>query len=55
MIRFRLEEGVEPFQDLIFGWNRHEVAQVGILILFKETFGQNSFTRTLDNAALSAF
>lgn len=28
VIRFRLEEGVEPFQDLIFGWNHHEVAQV---------------------------
>ncbi|XP_022073872.2 probable glutamate--tRNA ligase, mitochondrial [Acanthochromis polyacanthus] len=28
VIRFRLEVGVEPFQDLIFGWNRHEVAQV---------------------------
>ncbi|KAM9819901.1 probable glutamate--tRNA ligase, mitochondrial [Syngnathus typhle] len=28
VIRFRLEEGVEPFQDLIFGWNRHKVAQV---------------------------
>ncbi|XP_019717455.1 nondiscriminating glutamyl-tRNA synthetase EARS2, mitochondrial [Hippocampus comes] len=28
VIRFRLEEGVESFQDLIFGWNRHEVAQV---------------------------
>ncbi|KAM7419683.1 hypothetical protein PAMA_016663 [Pampus argenteus] len=28
VIRFRLETGVEPFQDLIFGWNRHEVAQV---------------------------
>ncbi|KAM9314936.1 nondiscriminating glutamyl-tRNA synthetase EARS2, mitochondrial [Pholidichthys leucotaenia] len=28
VIRFRLEEGVEPFEDLIFGWNRHEVAQV---------------------------
>ncbi|XP_023262755.1 probable glutamate--tRNA ligase, mitochondrial [Seriola lalandi dorsalis] len=28
VIRFRLDEGVEPFQDLIFGWNRHEVAQV---------------------------
>ncbi|XP_067355267.1 nondiscriminating glutamyl-tRNA synthetase EARS2, mitochondrial [Channa argus] len=28
VIRFRLEAGVEPFQDLIFGWNRHEVAQV---------------------------
>ncbi|MEQ2161619.1 Glutamyl-tRNA synthetase, partial [Goodea atripinnis] len=27
VIRFRLEAGVEPFQDLIFGWNRHEVAQ----------------------------
>ena len=29
MIRFRLQSGVEPFQDLIFGWNQHEVAQVG--------------------------
>ncbi|XP_071361145.1 nondiscriminating glutamyl-tRNA synthetase EARS2, mitochondrial [Trachinotus anak] len=28
VIRFRLEVGVEPFQDLVFGWNRHEVAQV---------------------------
>ncbi|XP_026214874.1 probable glutamate--tRNA ligase, mitochondrial isoform X2 [Anabas testudineus] len=28
VIRFRLEVGVEPFQDLIFGWNRHEVAEV---------------------------
>uniref|UniRef100_UPI0037E822CB nondiscriminating glutamyl-tRNA synthetase EARS2, mitochondrial n=1 Tax=Semicossyphus pulcher TaxID=241346 RepID=UPI0037E822CB len=28
VIRFRLEEGVEPFQDLVFGWNHHEVAQV---------------------------
>ncbi|XP_077462172.1 nondiscriminating glutamyl-tRNA synthetase EARS2, mitochondrial isoform X2 [Stigmatopora argus] len=28
VIRFRLQEGVEPFEDLIFGWNRHEVAQV---------------------------
>ncbi|XP_047433977.1 probable glutamate--tRNA ligase, mitochondrial [Mugil cephalus] len=28
VIRFRLEEGVEPFQDLVFGWNRHDVAQV---------------------------
>ncbi|XP_062290548.1 probable glutamate--tRNA ligase, mitochondrial [Scomber scombrus] len=28
VIRFRLETGVEPFQDLIFGWNRHEVAEV---------------------------
>lgn len=28
VIRFRLETGVEPFQDMIFGWNRHDVAQV---------------------------
>ncbi|KAI3352519.1 hypothetical protein L3Q82_005465 [Scortum barcoo] len=28
VIRFRLEAGVEPFQDLVFGWNHHEVAQV---------------------------
>lgn len=28
VIRFRLESGVEPFQDLIFGWTQHEVAQV---------------------------
>uniref|UniRef100_A0A1A8MWY8 Nondiscriminating glutamyl-tRNA synthetase EARS2, mitochondrial n=1 Tax=Nothobranchius pienaari TaxID=704102 RepID=A0A1A8MWY8_9TELE len=28
VIRFRLEAGVEPFHDLVFGWNRHEVAQV---------------------------
>ncbi|XP_044043938.1 probable glutamate--tRNA ligase, mitochondrial isoform X1 [Siniperca chuatsi] len=28
VIRFRLDAGVEPFQDLIFGWNHHEVAQV---------------------------
>ncbi|XP_070844015.1 nondiscriminating glutamyl-tRNA synthetase EARS2, mitochondrial isoform X2 [Chaetodon trifascialis] len=28
VIRFRLEEGVEPFQDLVFGWNHHDVAQV---------------------------
>ncbi|XP_035516929.1 probable glutamate--tRNA ligase, mitochondrial [Morone saxatilis] len=28
VIRFRLEEGVEPFQDLIFGWSHHEVAKV---------------------------
>lgn len=26
VIRFRLEEGVEPFEDMVFGWNRHEVA-----------------------------
>ncbi|KAM6972430.1 nondiscriminating glutamyl-tRNA synthetase EARS2, mitochondrial [Aplochiton taeniatus] len=28
VIRFRLEPGVEAFQDLVFGWNRHEVAEV---------------------------
>ncbi|KAK9540708.1 hypothetical protein VZT92_003145 [Zoarces viviparus] len=28
VIRFRLDAGVEPFQDLIFGRNHHEVAQV---------------------------
>uniref|UniRef100_A0A8C5HWP7 Nondiscriminating glutamyl-tRNA synthetase EARS2, mitochondrial n=1 Tax=Gouania willdenowi TaxID=441366 RepID=A0A8C5HWP7_GOUWI len=28
VIRFRLEEDAEPFQDLVFGWNWHEVAQV---------------------------
>lgn len=28
VIRFRLTEGVEAFEDMIFGWNRHEVAQV---------------------------
>ncbi|XP_029281383.1 nondiscriminating glutamyl-tRNA synthetase EARS2, mitochondrial isoform X2 [Cottoperca gobio] len=28
VIRFRLEEGVEPFQDLIFGRSHHDVAQV---------------------------
>ncbi|KAL1005124.1 hypothetical protein UPYG_G00054860 [Umbra pygmaea] len=28
VIRFKLESGVEPFHDLVFGWNRHEVAQV---------------------------
>uniref|UniRef100_A0A8C2WKN3 Nondiscriminating glutamyl-tRNA synthetase EARS2, mitochondrial n=1 Tax=Cyclopterus lumpus TaxID=8103 RepID=A0A8C2WKN3_CYCLU len=28
VIRFRLDPGVEPFQDLIFGRNHHEVAQV---------------------------
>ncbi|XP_044513233.1 probable glutamate--tRNA ligase, mitochondrial [Gracilinanus agilis] len=27
-IRFRLEEGAETFQDLVYGWNRHEVASV---------------------------
>ncbi|KAJ8001387.1 hypothetical protein DPEC_G00168990 [Dallia pectoralis] len=28
VIRFQLESGAEPFHDLVFGWNRHEVAQV---------------------------
>ncbi|RXM32394.1 putative glutamate--tRNA ligase, mitochondrial [Acipenser ruthenus] len=28
VLRFRLEEGVEPFQDMVYGWNRHEVATV---------------------------
>lgn len=28
VIRFRLQEGLEPFHDLVFGWTRHEVAQV---------------------------
>ncbi|NXT67709.1 SYEM protein, partial [Chaetops frenatus] len=28
VIRFRLEKGVEPFQDLVYGWNKHEVAEV---------------------------
>ncbi|KAJ8245959.1 hypothetical protein GJAV_G00262160 [Gymnothorax javanicus] len=28
VIRFRLQEGVEPFDDIVFGWNRHEVATV---------------------------
>ncbi|KAJ8391833.1 hypothetical protein AAFF_G00084490 [Aldrovandia affinis] len=28
VVRFRLQEGVEPFQDMVFGWNRHEVATV---------------------------
>lgn len=28
VIRFRLETGVEPFQDIVFGWTNHEVAQV---------------------------
>lgn len=28
VIRFRLETGVEPFQDLVFGRTHHEVAQV---------------------------
>lgn len=33
VIRFRLETGVEPFQDLIFGWNHHEVAQVRSVVM----------------------
>lgn len=28
VIRFRLQDGAEPFHDLVFGWTRHEVAQV---------------------------
>ncbi|NWH66436.1 SYEM protein, partial [Geococcyx californianus] len=28
VIRFRLEKGVEPFRDLVYGWNKHEVADV---------------------------
>ncbi|XP_035254157.1 probable glutamate--tRNA ligase, mitochondrial isoform X2 [Anguilla anguilla] len=28
VVRFRLQEGVEPFNDMVFGWNRHEVATV---------------------------
>ncbi|XP_030067987.1 nondiscriminating glutamyl-tRNA synthetase EARS2, mitochondrial [Microcaecilia unicolor] len=28
VIRFQLEQGVEPFQDLIYGCHRHEVASV---------------------------
>ncbi|CAL1600811.1 unnamed protein product [Knipowitschia caucasica] len=28
VIRFRLHEGAEPFHDLVFGWTRHDVAQV---------------------------
>lgn len=28
VVRFRLERGVEPFQDLVYGWNKHEVAEV---------------------------
>ncbi|XP_074052359.1 nondiscriminating glutamyl-tRNA synthetase EARS2, mitochondrial [Macrotis lagotis] len=27
-VRFRLREGAETFQDLVYGWNRHEVASV---------------------------
>ncbi|XP_030340217.1 probable glutamate--tRNA ligase, mitochondrial isoform X1 [Strigops habroptila] len=28
VVRFRLEKGVEPFQDLVYGWTKHEVAEV---------------------------
>uniref|UniRef100_A0A8D2L2E5 Glutamyl-tRNA synthetase 2, mitochondrial n=1 Tax=Varanus komodoensis TaxID=61221 RepID=A0A8D2L2E5_VARKO len=28
VVRFRLEEHSEPFYDLIYGWNKHEVASV---------------------------
>ncbi|NXS14072.1 SYEM protein, partial [Neodrepanis coruscans] len=28
VVRFQLQKGVEPFQDLVYGWNRHEVAEV---------------------------
>ncbi|XP_061456193.1 probable glutamate--tRNA ligase, mitochondrial isoform X2 [Rhineura floridana] len=28
VVRFRLEESVEPFCDLIYGWNRHVVASI---------------------------
>lgn len=34
VIRFRLETGVEPFQDIVFGWTHHEVAQVGSTMTF---------------------
>ncbi|XP_051993848.1 probable glutamate--tRNA ligase, mitochondrial [Xyrauchen texanus] len=27
-VRFKLSAGTEPFKDLIFGWNRHDVASV---------------------------
>ncbi|XP_028828082.1 nondiscriminating glutamyl-tRNA synthetase EARS2, mitochondrial isoform X2 [Denticeps clupeoides] len=27
-IRFKLQPGVKPYEDLVFGWNRHEVADV---------------------------
>lgn len=33
MIRFRLETGVEPFQDMVFGWSHHEVAQVRSILM----------------------
>lgn len=48
VIRFRLETGVEPFQDIVFGWTHHEVAQVGsrttsiiIISLIRELQWQN--------------
>ncbi|CAM4462303.1 unnamed protein product [Leuciscus chuanchicus] len=28
VVRFRLASGADPFQDLVFGWTRHEVASV---------------------------
>ncbi|NXM73364.1 SYEM protein, partial [Serilophus lunatus] len=28
VVRFRLERGAQPFQDLVYGWSRHEVAEV---------------------------
>uniref|UniRef100_A0A8D0H062 Nondiscriminating glutamyl-tRNA synthetase EARS2, mitochondrial n=1 Tax=Sphenodon punctatus TaxID=8508 RepID=A0A8D0H062_SPHPU len=28
VVRFQLEEGVEPFHDLVYGWSKHEVANV---------------------------
>lgn len=28
VIRFKLQEGTEPFEDMVYGWNRHEVASV---------------------------
>ncbi|XP_051488233.1 probable glutamate--tRNA ligase, mitochondrial [Apus apus] len=28
VVRFRLETGVEPFRDLVYGWSKHEVAEV---------------------------
>lgn len=28
VVRFRLATGAEPFQDLVFGWTRHDVAAV---------------------------
>lgn len=33
VIRFCLEEGAEPFQDLVFGLNHHEVAQVRFVVI----------------------